>query len=120
MPLNADFPSIDPGQFRHQITLLEQVAGNDSSGVNVAYVADSQPVNAWAKIEYLRGDALLKAGQDVSQVRLKVTMWYRAEFTANKRIQGPTGNQYVIEAVENVLEMNTYMVLMCLGVGANN
>jgi len=117
---NPSWPTIDPGQFRHQITLLEQVPGSDASGVTVTYTPDSNPIVAWAKIDYLRGDAMIKAGQDVSQVYLKITMWYRAEFTANKRIRAPNGNQYVIQAVENVLEMNTYMVLMCLGVGANN
>jgi len=120
MALNSTFPTIDPGQFRHQITLLEQVVGSDASGATVTYAPESQPVKAWAKIEYLRGTDIIKSGQDVSQVYLKITAWYRAEFSANKRIQGPSGNQYVIQAVENVLEMNTYMVLMCLGVGANN
>ncbi len=118
--LNSPWPSIDPGQFRHQITLLEQVSSSDASGMTVTYQPDDIPVTAWAKIEYLRGMDIIKAGQDISQVYLKITAWYRPEFTANKRIQAPNGNQYVIQAVENVSEMNVYMVLTCLGIGANN
>jgi SPP1 family predicted phage head-tail adaptor len=118
--LNSDFPGIDPGQFRHQITLLEEVTATDSSGTSVSWQADPVPVVAWMKIEALRSTEVIKAGLDVSQVYLKLTGWYRSQFTANKRIQSPGGNQYVIQAVENVLEMNTYMVLLCLGIGNNN
>jgi SPP1 family predicted phage head-tail adaptor len=120
MALNTAWPAINPGQFRHKITLLEQTSGSDESGVTVTYQPDNPPVTAWAKIEYLRADDVIKAGQDVSQVFLKVTMWYRPEFATNKRIQAPNGNQYVIQAVENVGGMNIYGVLMCVGIGANN
>jgi SPP1 family predicted phage head-tail adaptor len=118
--LTDNWPTIDPGQFRHQITLLSETTISDASGVSVTWAAASPPVTAWAKIEYLRGTDLIKAGQDVTQAYLKVTMWYRPQFTAQSRIQTLSGNQYIIQAIENVLEMNTYMVLTCLGVGGNN
>jgi SPP1 family predicted phage head-tail adaptor len=120
MSLGSDWPTVDPGRFRHQITLLEQVAGSDASGAKVDYKADDIPVTAWADFEYLRGTDIIKAGQDISQVYAKVTMWFRPEFTANKRIQTSDGAQFVIQAVENVRRMNMYAVLMCLGIGPNN
>jgi SPP1 family predicted phage head-tail adaptor len=118
--INSAWPTIDPGEFRHQITLLSPVAGTDSAGANVTYAADPVPVTAWAKIETIRGDEMIKAGQDVSQVFLKVTSWYRPDFTVNARIQAPSGNVFVIQYIENVREMNVFMVLTCLGIGANN
>lgn len=114
------WPEIDPGRFRHQITLLSPVTGSDSSGVSVTYAAASPPIVAWVEIEYVRGVDVIKAGQDASQVFLKVTGWWRSQFTTNSRIQSPSGNVYIIQAVENVREINQYMVLTCIGIGANN
>jgi head-tail adaptor len=116
----ADYPTIDPGSFRHQIILLSQTLGSDAGGSTFTYQVGVPPVTTWAKIDYLRGDELLKSGQDVSQSFLKVTAWYRAEFAAGSRIQAPSGSQFIIQNVENVKEMNMYMVLMCLGIGSNN
>ena len=117
--LYTPWPTIDVGLFRHKITLLEQVPGIDAAGSNVAYLPGNPIVTAWANIEYVHGLELIRAGQDVTQAFLKITSWWRTEFTVNSRIQAPSGNQYIIQAFENVKEMNTYMVLMCLGIGDN-
>lgn len=119
MSLNDSFPSIDPGEFRHQFTLLEQKSGMGTAGVTIEYVPGKPPITAFGKQDFIRGTELIKSGQDVSQVYLKLTMWYRAEFSPNKRIQAPSGAKYIIQAVENVRGMNTYAVLTCLGVGEN-
>lgn len=117
--MTSNWPKVNPGEFRHQITLLEELVGSGPSGASVAYVADDPPIQAWAKIEYLRGDEIIKSGQDISQAFLMVTMWYRPQFVVGKRIQVPSGNQYIIQNVDNTLEMNTYMTLHCIGIGAN-
>jgi len=117
--INDPWPSIDPGGFRHLVTLLQATASSDASGAITVWSAGSPPVTAWCKIEFLRGDELVKSGQDVSQQFIKVTAWWRAAFIATQRLSWQ-GNQYIIQAVENVSGMNTYMVLLCLGVGANN
>lgn len=119
MSLNSDWPDVDPGEFRHEITLLEARADTDASGVKTTYVAGEPPTTAWAKIEYVRATEVIKAGLDVSQVYLKLTMWYRPEFTGGNRIQAPNGSQFIIQAAENVRMMNMFQVITCLGVGAN-
>lgn len=120
MALTDRWPTIDPGRFRHPITLLTPTTVTDASGLTVTWTAGSPPVTTWADIEYVRGTDLIRAGQDATQTYLKVTAWYLAQFTAQSRIQTLSGNQYIIQAVENVQEMNEFMVLTCLGVGANN
>jgi SPP1 family predicted phage head-tail adaptor len=116
--LNSEFPTVNPGDFRHQIILLEQTIGSDAAGANVSY--DAAPVTAWAKIDFVRGSELIRAGQDVSQSVIKVTMWYRPEFAVSQRIQVPDGSTFIIQYVENVKMMNMYQVLTALGIGAND
>jgi SPP1 family predicted phage head-tail adaptor len=118
MPSRDTWTVIDPGEFRHRITLLQATAGSDASGSTVTYIPDN--VQAWAKIKYLRGIEAIKAGLDVTQTYLEVTMWYRPEFTADQHIQGPNGNEYIVQSVENVNEINQYTRLTCLGLGTNN
>jgi head-tail adaptor len=121
MSLTSAIPGIDPGQFRHLVTLLEEsTSGSDASGAPVSWAVGDPPLTAYMKIESLKADEIIKAGLDVSQVDLKLTGWYRPQFTAQSRIQAPSGNVYIVQAVQNVLEMNIFMVLLCLGVGANN
>jgi SPP1 family predicted phage head-tail adaptor len=115
--INGLWPTIDPGEFRHQVTLLVPTTTTDASGNVQTFAAGAPPITAWAKIDYVRGTELIKAGQDVTQTYIKLTAWYRQEFKSNCRIQVPSGSQFLIQNVENVKEMNTFMVLMCLGIG---
>ena len=117
--LNANWPTFNPGEFRHQITLLEPTTTMDIAGAKTTFAPGNPCVTAWAKIEYLRGAELIKAGQDVTQQFLKLTSWFRPEFKSQCHIQTPSGSEYIIQAVENVREMDTFMVLMCLGIGSN-
>ena len=118
--INASYPTCDPGDFRHLITLLEPTTGTDESGTTVSYEPGTPPITAFAKIDYLRGTEMIKAGQDVSQTYLKITAWYRPEFSATSRIRTASGSHYRIQAVENVHEMSVFMVLTCLGIGTND
>lgn len=111
---------INPGQFRHHITILEPVYGTDATGVVVSYAPSTPPVTAWAKIEGLRAEDQIKSGQDISKVQLRITVRYNKCFTPAKRIQKWNGNQYVINGVENVLEMDAYMILTCEGIGLSS
>jgi head-tail adaptor len=104
---------INPGAFRHTITLLEQVSDTDDSGVRVTYAAADPPVTAKASIEYIRATEAFRAGQEISQTYATITAWWDARFAATKRVQGPNGNQFVIQAVENVRELNFFMILTC-------
>jgi hypothetical protein len=120
MSLASDFPNIDPGKFRVQITLLQPVIGSDASGTVATYAPATPAVKAMVGFDYVRGTDIIKAGQDVSQVYVNMTGWWRPQFTPNCRVQTADGDQFIIQAVENVKRMNCYMVLVCLGIGSNN
>jgi head-tail adaptor len=112
------WPTIDPGRFRHLITLVEQTIGQDESGTMAAkYAVPPVPTTAWMDIEYTHGDEVIKAGIDTTQTFITVTGWYRAAWQANQRIQTLSGAQYIVQHVENVRQMNIYMILTCLGIG---
>lgn len=119
MSLGDKFPSIDPGEFRHHFTFLNQIPASDASGTSVSWSAASPPETAWGKMQMVRGTDVIKSGQDTAQVFMMLTTWYRSGSYSNKRIQTPNGSQFVIQAVENVLQMNAFMVLTCIGIGAN-
>lgn len=110
---------INPGQFRHHVTLLEPTITEDASGSVTTYAPATPPVKAWAKIEGIRAEDAVKSGETISAVQLTITVRYNAAFTPNKQIQRFNGNRYFIRGVENVLEMNAYLVLTCEGVGLN-
>jgi head-tail adaptor len=111
------WPAINPGEFKHQVSLLVPTIKTDISGGVATYAPAVPPVNTFVKIQYLRGDEIVKSGQDVSQVYLKLTGWYRPEFSTQIRVQLPSGIIVLVQYVENVLETNTYMVLTCIGIG---
>jgi head-tail adaptor len=115
--LTADWPSIDPGTFRHQIQLLAPTAASDAVGSITAFSVTSPPTFAWASIDYMRGADLIKQGVESTNAWIKVKAWYRPEFTTECRIQLPSGAQFAIQYVENVRELSAYMVLTCLGIG---
>lgn len=123
MPIKVDdsgTPYMDPGRLKHQITFLDQVIGSDVSGTSLTYAAADPPETAAAEIRPMRGTDKIKAGQEVSQVLIIVTIRYRATATANRRIQAPGGSVYVIQAVENIGLQNTWMELTCMGIGSND
>jgi len=111
MATEYNHPGIDPGKLRHKITLLEPSAVNDASGVTIVYAPGS--VSEWAEIEYTRGSEVFKAGQDITQLYARITIRYNEAFTATKRLQVPSGRQFVIQSVENLQERNILMALNC-------
>lgn len=112
-------PWIDPALLQHRVTFLEQTAGSDASGSTATWVAGNPPDATWAEILPMRAEDVIKGGQDISQVRISVTLRYRADRAATARLQVPNGSQYVIEGIQNVAEMNLYLVLTCLAIGPN-
>jgi len=117
--INDLWPSLDPGSLRHSVTLLQQVSVMGTSGMQAKYQAGDAPIRCRVAIEYIRGDEMIKEGQDVSRSYLKITGWYRQEFVAGLRIQTGFGKQYIIQYAENVRQMNIVMVLTCIAIGAN-
>jgi head-tail adaptor len=66
----------------------------------------------------MRGTDLVRSGQDTSLVFITVTIRWQPGITSAMRIQTATGT-YSIQAVENVLERNRRLNLLCLALGAN-
>jgi len=112
-------PVMDPARLKHRVTFLQQTASSDASGSIVIWAAASPPDVTWAAIEPMHGLDIIKAGQDISQIGITVTMRYRPGRLPSGRLQAPSGSIYIIRAIENVLEMNVWLVLTCLGLGAN-
>lgn len=111
---------INPGQLRWQITLLQPTTALGNSGMETTFAAANPPVTARAKIETIRGEEAVRNGLDGTLTYLRVIIRYNSAFTEQGRIRQNNGNQYIIQHVENVIEMDAYMTLLCLGVGANN
>jgi SPP1 family predicted phage head-tail adaptor len=109
---------INPGRFRHTITLLQATSGTDASGVSVTYSQGAtKPVTQKAEIRYLRGSESLKSGQDVSEIWIEVTTRYNAALARLGRFVAPDGNQYVIQSADNVQMRNVFLVMTCKGAG---
>ena len=115
-------PDVDGIELRHQVIFLEPTTVTDESGVSTDWAAGNPPQTAYAKIETISAADVIKGGQDVSQVRINVTVRYRPDrnITAGMRLQLPDGSVLMIEGTpENLAGDNRYLVLTCLGVGDN-
>jgi SPP1 family predicted phage head-tail adaptor len=113
-------PWIDPAKLRHRITFLDPESSMGAGGVSTKWLPGDPPERAWAEVLPMRGTDVIKAGQDVSQVWLTITIRFRKSVRADRRILGRRGNRYVIQAIENVAEMDMFLVLNCLAIGPND
>ena len=112
-------PALSLGAMRHQITLLEQSVVAGASGSKETWLPGSPPKVARAAIANMPGSDQIRAGQTATQQRLMVGIWFQPGFVGAARIQHSNGSKYIIESVENILEMDVVLVLNCLGLGAN-
>lgn len=113
--------SLDFGKLRHAITI--QTFGPPSPQT----YDSSGPVRGWntfttalAAIETVRGTDVIRSGQITTQLFLTVTMWWQAGILPNMRVVSDNGSEYVIESVENILELNVVAVLNCIAIGLND
>jgi head-tail adaptor len=110
-----NWPTIDPGELRNQISILQPTPSSDVSG-NTVVMAPF--LTAYAKIDAVRGTDVLKSGQVTTQEFLVITMWYQPGVLADMQVQALNG-LYVIQSVENLLEMDIVLKLNCLALGLN-
>jgi head-tail adaptor len=109
------WPTLDSGEMRHQITILGQVPSVDVSGGTVAM----EPlVTCYAKIEPVRGLDVIKSGQETTQLFLIISIWWQAGILANMQVQALNG-LYLIQSVENLLELDVVLKLNCVAIGKN-
>jgi len=110
-----NWPSLDPGDMRHQITVLAPARGSDASGSTVTMAPFT---SAYAKIVVVRGTDVIRAGQVTTQLFLTISIWYQAGILADMQVQALNG-LYVIQSVENVGELDVVLVLNCLALSQN-
>ena len=109
------WPTLDSGEMRHQITILGQVSSSDMSGGTVAM---APVVTCYAKIEPVRGIDVIRSGQETTQLFLIISIWWQAGILANMQVQALNG-LYLIQSVENLLELDVVLKLNCLAIGKN-
>ena len=109
------WPTLDSGEMRHQITILMQAPSTDVSGGTVAMVP---LVTCYAKIEPVGGIDVIRSGQETTQLFLIISIWWQAGILANMQVQALNG-LYLIQSVENVLELDVVLKLNCLAIGKN-
>lgn len=105
----------DAGDLRHKIEIHQQVAGTDESGAVVTY---EKWIETFASIKTTRASDFIKAGQDTAQLYLTITIRWQSGIDSSMRVKSRNGT-YTIQAIENIDEMNTWLVLTCIAVGKN-
>lgn len=96
-------PFQDPAKRRARITFLEQEIVADASGSSESWAVGVPPDITSAEIMTMSGIDVIKAGQDVAQVKIIATIRYKLPGrTASMRFQDLRGNVYVIQAVRDI------------------
>lgn len=113
-------PVIDPGKMRDQVNLVQQTAlvptQTDAGGVKKGLTTVIS--GARAAISLYRGKEQFAAGQTSAEAYMIIAMWYQPGVLPSQLVQARNGT-YKIMAIENVLEMNLVLELVCIAVGAN-
>lgn len=114
-------PTINVGNLRHPIAIQSQGPASpptyDAGGTAVSW---SQFTTALAAIDAVRGADVIRGGQTTTQLFLTLGLWWQPGILPNMRVVTETDAIYLIQSVENVLEMNAVLLLNCLGIGAND
>ena len=110
------WPEVNPGEMVTQITILQASTESDISGAVTGVwtpflVAD-------AKVSPLRGDDMIRSGQDTTRLFLIVTIVYQSGILPNMRVQTRNGT-YIIQSIANPGELDVRLDLLCLALGAN-
>lgn len=118
--INNGWPSIDIGAMRHAITIKSNGPASppvyDASGISPQIATFT---TAMAAIDAIRGDDVIKGGQTTSQLFLMVAMWFQAGIIGGMQVFTDNGSVYVIQSVDNILEMNAVLQLNCVALGTN-
>ena len=111
------YPTVNPGDLRHPISIYQR--GPAPVGVAGAKVQRVLVTTAMASIIPVRGTDVIKSGQATTQLFLTLKIWYQPGLAPNMEVDTEGGSTYLIQSIENPLEMNVLLVLNCLGLGAN-
>jgi hypothetical protein len=118
-------PVIDIGSMRHPIMIQQQT-------ISGAYDASGVAQSAWTTVGTCndacigtsgvnRPNDVIRGGQTASQLFVEVVFYYAdcPTLTPNMRVVTVAGSTYLIQVVENVLEMNFIWILHCIALGPN-
>jgi SPP1 family predicted phage head-tail adaptor len=115
----SGYPSIDPGLFRHVVTIQQYGPTSpptfDAAGPVLTWTTFA---TARAHIEIIKGKDVIKSGQTVTETYIVVTIRRQAGIAAKMRVVATNGT-YVIQSIENVEERNRLLNLLCLGLKGN-
>ena len=103
-----------PGQLRHRVTLQSPVATQDDTGQPSTSWLDTSTV--WADVRHQSGLSVIKAGADVSIMRVSVRIRYKAGLNAGIRVVHGS-KTYAVNAVLPD-ERRTSLDLVCEAVNA--
>jgi head-tail adaptor len=114
-------PVVNVGALRHMVTIQQQGPSSppviDAGGQLLSW---NEFATAQAAIEAVRGTDVIRGGQTTTQLFLSVTMWFVPGILPNMRLVRYNGTTtYLIQSVENVLEMDVALVLNCIALGVN-
>jgi len=110
-----NWPAHDPGEYRHQITLMQQKPTVDKSGAAMQWVRFA---TCYAAIEPATAKDVIRSGQTTSQVATPIRMNWMSGVTSDMRVIA-NGNTYEIQGILNPQELNVTLTLMCVALGAN-
>ena len=117
------WPTLDPGSLRHPIKIWQMSSlGGDVSGTTVdPFLVTAAPPAAptMASIEPVRGTDVIRGGQTTTTLYLTIKMWFQPGITPDMQVETESGSRFLIQSIENLLEMNLVLVLNCEGLGAN-
>jgi hypothetical protein len=113
-------PSFDTSKLRHDVTILYEGTASppeyDAAGVKMSWLTFT---TARAAIETIRGTDAQRFGQTTTQLLTTVTIWHQPGILPNMRVRTASGSEFVIQSIENVLEMDVALVLNCIALGSN-
>lgn len=118
--ISSGEPVLDSGMLRHSITIEHDVVSSPPV-INEGGVVETPEdfTTAMAGFEtYNTGDHV-REGQTTSELQAVVVLWYQPGILGGMRVVMPNGSKYVIQEVDNVLQMDIALVLTCLGLSNN-
>lgn len=110
------WPANDPGEYRHQVTIMKQAPGTDKSGAVMSWVKFAA---CYAAIDPASARDMIRSGQTTSEVETPIRMNYLKGVTSDMQVWAANGSKYVVRGIINPQEMNVSLTLMCVALGLN-
>lgn len=112
---------IRAGSLRHPITIYNAAAPTSPPTYNDAgqvLVATPFAVNVMAQIAPQRAGITVRAGQQVTETGIPITIRYMAGVSSSMTITSQiSGAQYLINGIINIDERNVVLELQCIAFG---